>query len=152
MPELPEVEVVRRGLADHVAGRTITGLELRGERVARRHAFGPADLSARVAGRRVEAARRRGKYLWLELTDPSGRDDAVALLCHLGMSGQMLVEAADALLDLHSMLWPSDPLVLAPSSPAALAMARVIDPIPPIAWPQAPGTPAASPNRWWRRT
>ena len=96
MPELPEVEVVRRGLADHVAGRTITGLELRGDRVSRRHALGPRDLSARVAGRRVEAAGRRGKYLWLELSDPSGRDDAVALLCHLGMSGQMLVESADA--------------------------------------------------------
>ncbi len=96
MPELPEVEVVRRGLADHVTGRTITGLELRGARVARRHLLGPADLSARVAGRRVEAARRRGKYLWLELTDPSGHDDPVALLCHLGMSGQMLVEPPDA--------------------------------------------------------
>lgn len=96
MPELPEVEVVRRGLADHVTGRTVTALELRGTRVARRHAFGPSDLSARVAGRRIEAARRRGKYLWLELVDPSGQDDPVALLCHLGMSGQMLVEAPDA--------------------------------------------------------
>lgn len=96
MPELPEVEVVRRGLADHVAGRTITGLELRGARVARRHALGPEDLAARVAGRRVEAARRRGKYLWLELADPDGHDDPVALLCHLGMSGQMLVEPPDA--------------------------------------------------------
>ncbi len=96
MPELPEVEVVRRGLADHVAGRTITGLELRGARVARRHPAGPADLETRVAGRHVAAARRRGKYLWLELTDPTGHDDAFALLCHLGMSGQLLVEDADA--------------------------------------------------------
>ena len=90
MPELPEVEVVRRGLADHVLGRTVAGLELRGHRVARRHVPGPADLSERLAGRRVDAVRRRGKYLWLDLGDSLG------LLVHLGMSGQLLVEPGDA--------------------------------------------------------
>ncbi|HET6967159.1 MAG TPA: bifunctional DNA-formamidopyrimidine glycosylase/DNA-(apurinic or apyrimidinic site) lyase [Ornithinibacter sp.] len=90
MPELPEVEVVRRGLTDHVLGRTVAGLELRGHRVARRHLPGPADLSERLAGRRVDAVRRRGKYLWLDLGDSLG------LLVHLGMSGQLLVEPEGA--------------------------------------------------------
>jgi formamidopyrimidine-DNA glycosylase len=53
MPELPEVEVVRRGLQDHVVGRTVSAAQLRGVRVARRHTAGPADLAARVAGSTV---------------------------------------------------------------------------------------------------
>jgi formamidopyrimidine-DNA glycosylase len=94
VPELPEVEVVRRGLADHVVGRTITTAEFRGVRVARRHLPGPLDLSARLAGNRVEEARRRGKYLWLVLDSPDGGRQG--LVAHLGMSGQLLVEPADA--------------------------------------------------------
>ena len=90
MPELPEVEVVRRGLATHVEGRTIDDVELRGHRVARRHLAGPDDLADRLAGRRVAAVRRRGKYLWWDLEDDLG------LLLHLGMSGQLLVEAHGA--------------------------------------------------------
>ncbi len=90
MPELPEVEVVRRGLEGHVLGRDITTVELRGPRVARRHVPGPDDLAARLAGRHVRAVRRRGKYLWLDL------EDHVGLLLHLGMSGQLLVEDAAA--------------------------------------------------------
>ncbi len=99
MPELPEVEVVRRGLADHVVGRTISRALLTGARVARRHAAGPADLAARVAGARVLAADRRGKYLWLVLEPP--QDDPQALVVHLGMSGQLLVEAPDAPREKH---------------------------------------------------
>ncbi|MFN8046275.1 MAG: bifunctional DNA-formamidopyrimidine glycosylase/DNA-(apurinic or apyrimidinic site) lyase [Dermatophilaceae bacterium] len=97
MPELPEVEVVRRGLADHVEGRRLSAVELRGARVARRHVLGPEDLAGRLAGRQVSAARRRGKYLWLDLVDAdaAGTADA-ALLLHLGMSGQLLVEHAEA--------------------------------------------------------
>ena len=94
MPELPEVEVVRRGLADHVAGRTIASADFHGTRVARRHLAGPQDLSARLVGNRVESARRRGKYLWLVLGTPDG--DRQALLAHLGMSGQLLVEDPEA--------------------------------------------------------
>ncbi len=90
MPELPEVEVVRRGLADHVVGRRLAEVELRGHRVARRHVAGPVDLADRLTGRRIAAARRRGKYLWLDL------EEALGLVVHLGMSGQLLVEAADA--------------------------------------------------------
>lgn len=101
MPELPEVEVVRRGLVDHVVGRTIAELELSGTRVARRHVPGPADLAARVSGRRIRGAHRRGKYLWLVLDDGRGQDDDIALLVHLGMSGQLLVEPEDAPTERH---------------------------------------------------
>ncbi len=90
MPELPEVEVVRLGLAEHVVGRTIASVEVLHPRPVRRHAAGPADFAARLTGRRVEAAHRRGKYLWLPL------DDGGALLAHLGMSGQMLVQPASS--------------------------------------------------------
>jgi formamidopyrimidine-DNA glycosylase len=90
VPELPEVEVVRRGLADHVVGRRLAEVELRGHRVARRHVAGPVDLADRLTGRRIAAARRRGKYLWLDL------EEALGLVVHLGMSGQLLVEAGDA--------------------------------------------------------
>ncbi len=94
MPELPEVEAVRRGVAEHIVGRTIATATLTGHRVARRHAAGPADVSARVSGTTVVAADRRGKYLWLVLARP--QDVAQALVIHLGMSGQLLVHRADA--------------------------------------------------------
>src|SRR4051794_5633544 len=85
MPELPEVEVVRRGLAAHVTGRTITAVRVHHPRAVRRHEAGPADLTARLLGTRVTGTGRRGKYLWLTL------DDGSALVVHLGMSGQMLL-------------------------------------------------------------
>ena len=86
MPELPEVEVVRAGLQAHVAGRRIAGAEVLHPRAIRKHVPGAADFTGRLAGTRVAAVRRRGKYLWLELADGE------ALLAHLGMSGQMLVQ------------------------------------------------------------
>ncbi len=85
MPELPEVEVVRRGLEAHVLSRPVQSVEVLHPRPVRRHLAGPADFAARLEGRSFEAARRRGKYLWLAL------DSGDALLAHLGMSGQMLV-------------------------------------------------------------
>ncbi len=90
MPELPEVEVVRRGLAAHVLDRTVAAVEVAHPRAVRRHVAGGPDFAARLAGRTITAARRRGKYLWLDLDDPAA-DDAEAVLAHLGMSGQMLV-------------------------------------------------------------
>jgi len=99
MPELPEVEVVRRGLDTHVVGRRITRADFRGARVVRRHLPGPADLSARITDNLVYAARRRGKYLWLVLEAPDGHHHA--LLIHLGMSGQLLVEQPDAPAERH---------------------------------------------------
>ncbi len=94
MPELPEVEVVRRGLASHVTDRVIAGADVRGHRVARRHEPGPQDLADRLTGRTLTGAHRRGKYLWLALADGRAAPDE-ALIIHLGMSGQMLVAAAD---------------------------------------------------------
>jgi formamidopyrimidine-DNA glycosylase len=85
MPELPEVEVVRRGLAAHVTGRTINAVRVHHPRAVRRHEAGPADLTARLLGTQVTGTGRRGKYLWLTLGDGS------ALVVHLGMSGQMLL-------------------------------------------------------------
>jgi formamidopyrimidine-DNA glycosylase len=86
VPELPEVEVVRRGLADHVIGRRVSAVEILHPRAVRRHLAGAADVIGRLTGRTLVAARRRGKYLWLEL---DAGDEAV--LAHLGMSGQLLV-------------------------------------------------------------
>jgi formamidopyrimidine-DNA glycosylase len=94
MPELPEVEVVRRGLQDHVVGRRIETARFIGARVARRHLPGPVDLSDRLRGNVVLAAQRRGKYLWLVLEAPDGHRQG--LVIHLGMSGQLLVEAVTA--------------------------------------------------------
>jgi formamidopyrimidine-DNA glycosylase len=90
MPELPEVETVRRGLQAYVVGRDIDTAEFRSARVVRRHEPGAADLRARVEGSRVVEARRRGKYLWLVLQASDGQKQG--LLMHLGMSGQLLVQ------------------------------------------------------------
>jgi formamidopyrimidine-DNA glycosylase len=85
MPELPEVEVVRRGLERWVVGRTVADVEVLHPRAVRRHLPGADDFAAALRGRRVEAALRRGKYLWLPLSSGG------ALVGHLGMSGQLLV-------------------------------------------------------------
>ena len=86
MPELPEVEVVRRGLQAHVAGKSISAVRVNHPRAVRRHEAGAGDLTARLLGARITGTGRRGKYLWLNL---SGGDEA--LVVHLGMSGQMLL-------------------------------------------------------------
>jgi formamidopyrimidine-DNA glycosylase len=99
VPELPEVEVVRRGLAEHVAGRTVTGAEVFGARVPRRHLAGPRDLIDRLVGSGVASAARRGKYLWLVLDSPDGHP--AALVIHLGMSGQLLVSDPGAPYEKH---------------------------------------------------
>jgi len=128
VPELPEVEVVRRGLDHYVVDRTITAVRVHHLRAVRRHEAGPADLTARLLGARITGTGRRGKYLWLTLDDgdePRGRSGGnaersapetpshargtahasgrparpkgsgtaggVALVVHLGMSGQMLL-------------------------------------------------------------
>jgi formamidopyrimidine-DNA glycosylase len=99
VPELPEVEIVRAGLARHVTGRTIGDVQVLHPRAVRRHAAGPADFTAAVRGLTITGASRRGKYLWLPMVPgPAGRpapgghpvaEDA--LLAHLGMSGQLLL-------------------------------------------------------------
>lgn len=86
MPELPEVEVVRAGLAEHVAGRVIADVAVLHPRSVRRYAGGGEEFRNKLAGQRIEEVHRRGKYLWFEL---SGGE---AVLAHLGMSGQLLVQ------------------------------------------------------------
>ncbi|MFC9844604.1 bifunctional DNA-formamidopyrimidine glycosylase/DNA-(apurinic or apyrimidinic site) lyase [Streptomyces sp. NPDC060223] len=91
MPELPEVEVVRRGLERWVSGRVVRTVEVRHPRAVRRHLAGPEGFAKALAGHRVAEARRRGKYLWLPLAD-----SPYSVLAHLGMSGQLLVQPEDA--------------------------------------------------------
>ena len=95
MPELPEVEVVRLGLDRGVVGRTIAAVSVHHPRSVRRHEAGATDFVDLLIGRTVEAARRRGKYLWLPL------DSGDALAGHLGMSGQLLVVPGDKALEAH---------------------------------------------------
>ncbi|MGR8008020.1 bifunctional DNA-formamidopyrimidine glycosylase/DNA-(apurinic or apyrimidinic site) lyase [Streptomyces hypolithicus] len=91
MPELPEVEVVRRGLERWVTGRTVAEVQVLHPRAVRRHLAGGEDFALRLTGHRIGAARRRGKYLWLPL-----EDTAASVLGHLGMSGQLLVQPQSA--------------------------------------------------------
>jgi formamidopyrimidine-DNA glycosylase len=117
VPELPEVESVRRGLKSWVTGRTVESAEVLHPRAIRRHPAGPDDFAARLAGRRLLPPRRRGKYLWIPLEDPSSSSTSVitrsmdegsrepgggeALLAHLGMSGQLLVGEPDQPFEKH---------------------------------------------------
>ena len=90
MPELPEVETVREGLAAWAVGRPIDAVEVLHPRAIRRHLPGALDFAGALAGRTIVDVRRRGKYLWLPL------DDGAAILAHLGMSGQFRLGAASA--------------------------------------------------------
>jgi formamidopyrimidine-DNA glycosylase len=92
VPELPEVEVVRRGLEQWVAGRTIAAVEVHHPRAVRRHLEGTEHFVAALTGRTFTGAHRRGKYLWLPLAEADGSASGSALVAHLGMSGQLLVE------------------------------------------------------------
>jgi formamidopyrimidine-DNA glycosylase len=116
MPELPEVEVVRRGLETWVRGRRIADVDVLDPRSVRRHSLGFRDFRGNLTGTRVLSVVRRGKFLWMPLLPPGtgagstnvdgtgvGGDGvpavltpSVALVAHLGMSGQLLVEDAEA--------------------------------------------------------
>lgn len=105
MPELPEVESVRRGLVQHAAGQRIHSVQTFGNRVIR---YAPAGLQS-VIGARIRAVARRGKFLWFELDDAAGSwagnassaagaadgcgGPSLALVAHLGMSGQFRVDS-----------------------------------------------------------
>jgi formamidopyrimidine-DNA glycosylase len=95
MPELPEVEVVRQGLERFVAGRTIASVAVLHPRAIRVHEAGSDDFAARLTGRRIGSIHRRGKYLWAPL------DSGEAVVAHLGMSGQLLISAADTPYETH---------------------------------------------------
>ena len=91
MPELPEVETVRAGIADHSLGRPVRAVRVVDARSLRRHLPGPAHFEAALTGRTLRGAYRRGKYLWLTLSEADGALADEALVVHLGMSGQLLV-------------------------------------------------------------
>lgn len=93
MPELPEVETVRRGLAAAVTGRRIVGVEIHERRLRKPLA---RNFAAALTGRRIERVRRRAKYLLLDL------DDGTSWLVHLGMTGTLVVVPASAPRRLHT--------------------------------------------------
>jgi formamidopyrimidine-DNA glycosylase len=86
MPELPEVEVIRRGLAPQIVGRRVLGLT-RGDKPLRRESPA-AELRRWVSGRRILELSRRGKYLIFDL------EEGVRFLVHLGMTGRLLLGPA----------------------------------------------------------
>jgi formamidopyrimidine-DNA glycosylase len=89
VPELPEVEVVRAGLAAAVTGARIAGVEVLDARSLKRHEAASGEFEALLTGERIEAAVRRGKFLWMPLAG------GAALVGHLGMSGQLLLRTPD---------------------------------------------------------
>lgn len=91
MPELPEVETVRAGIADHSLSRPVRSVRVVDARSLRRHLPGPAHFETALTGRALRGAYRRGKYLWLTLSEADGTLADEALVVHLGMSGQLLV-------------------------------------------------------------
>ncbi len=103
---------MRAGLAPAVTGATVTGVTVFDERSLRRHGAPSEDFVDRLTGSRFDPPRRRGKFLWLPVdsgrdgvgqggTGRNGtdRDNAEALVVHLGMSGQVLLRDPDAPLD-----------------------------------------------------
>jgi formamidopyrimidine-DNA glycosylase len=86
MPELPEVETVRSGLAKSITGATVTGIKIHDSRSLKKHLSGVRDFQQKLVGTRVLDVVRRGKFLWLPL-----ETESTALVGHLGMSGQMLI-------------------------------------------------------------
>ncbi|GAA5099938.1 bifunctional DNA-formamidopyrimidine glycosylase/DNA-(apurinic or apyrimidinic site) lyase [Microbacterium yannicii] len=102
MPELPEVEVVRAGLAPAVSGALVLGVTVLDERALTRHSGDGTDFEARLTGRVVLSAARRGKFLWLPLQPVTGRPTSSdAVVGHLGMSGQLLLRVPGAPVERH---------------------------------------------------
>ena len=89
MPELPEVETVRAGLATHVIGAQVKEIQVHDSRSLKRNFSGPDGFVKELTGERLQGVIRRGKFLWLPLTATR------AVVCHLGMSGQVLVRSKD---------------------------------------------------------
>jgi len=93
MPELPEVEVVRRGLEKWVRTRTVESVQVLDPRSVRRHLEGALDFEQTLTGCSISSVERRGKFLWMGL---EGLAVPAVLVAHLGMSGQLLVEQPEA--------------------------------------------------------
>lgn len=103
MPELPEVEVVRAGLAPAMSGARILSVAVHDERALTRHSAGAADFVARLEGTDVVTVARRGKFLWMPLAAEEGGARS-AIVGHLGMSGQLLLRRPDATAERHERI------------------------------------------------
>lgn len=116
MPELPEVETVRLGLSDYIIGAQVQSVDILDARSLKRHIAGPADFVSTLIGATVVAVVRRGKFLWLPLLLRNETQVHLALVGHLGMSGQMLIRDAGAAEDkltrtvIHLLAENGDPL------------------------------------------
>ncbi|MEY3561197.1 MAG: bifunctional DNA-formamidopyrimidine glycosylase/DNA-(apurinic or apyrimidinic site) lyase [Actinomycetota bacterium] len=89
MPELPEVETVRAGLAQHLVGAKVNSIAISDARSLKRNVSGPQGFVDELSGATLQAVVRRGKFLWLPISQSR------ALVGHLGMSGQILVRTPD---------------------------------------------------------
>jgi len=96
MPELPEVEVVRAGLHPVVRGAVVTAVDVLDERSLKRHRGPGDDFVDRLLGGTIDSAVRRGKFLWFPFEPAEAHDEPLALVAHLGMSGQVLLRSRDA--------------------------------------------------------
>ena len=92
MPELPEVETVRRGLAENIIGKKFKEIEVLHSRATSPKSIAPLKS---LKGARIKSVNRRGKFLWFELDRPE------VLVGHLGMSGQFLIQPKAALYERH---------------------------------------------------
>lgn len=101
MPELPEVEVVRSGLAPAVTGATVLGVTVLHDRALTRHSGDGPSFEAALTGRIIRGTARRGKFLWLPLESDSAGDPTDAVVGHLGMSGQLLLRSPGAAPERH---------------------------------------------------
>lgn len=101
MPELPEVEVVRRGVERWAAGRRVERVQVFDPRSLRRYAEGPEDFVRELTGSVLGVPERRGKYLWIPLEQHDDAAPSPALMIHLGMSGQVLIKDSDAPAEKH---------------------------------------------------
>ena len=95
MPELPEVETVRAGLAPVLTGARITGVKVLEPRSLRRHPGTVSNFVSELEGREVLGCVRRGKFLWMPLGPIGSQTRPTALVGHLGMSGQILLRTPD---------------------------------------------------------
>jgi formamidopyrimidine-DNA glycosylase len=100
MPELPEVETVRRGLAAKLTGATVSDVKVLADRSVREHELGKRDFASQLKNHQVSWFSRRGKFLWAPLVGKSG-SATQALVIHLGMSGQALVQPVGSELGKH---------------------------------------------------
>ncbi len=98
MPELPEVETVRAGLAPFLTGSIVRNITIFDSRSLKRHPGGPSDFEATLLGAEIEGVVRRGKFLWMPIRPNLQKSGEIhlALVGHLGMSGQMLIREAGA--------------------------------------------------------